>query len=92
MAEAEAHHGPSLVIAYSPCAMHGIASMGVSATDAKLAVDSGESRCICTWQLPSTCACFCSCSSCQLHSMQPLTLAATPTSINPGLSPLGTST
>lgn len=42
MAEAEAHPGPSLVIAYSPCAMHGIANMGTSANDAKLAVDSGE--------------------------------------------------
>lgn len=42
LAEAEAHPGPSLVIAYSPCAMHGISSMGVSANDAKLAVDSGE--------------------------------------------------
>ncbi len=42
MAEAEAHHGPSLIIAYSPCAMHGIANMGASASNAKLAVDSGE--------------------------------------------------
>ena len=42
LAEAEAHPGPSLVIAYSPCAMHGIANMGASASNAKLAVDSGE--------------------------------------------------
>ncbi|GAB4822569.1 hypothetical protein N2152v2_009615 [Parachlorella kessleri] len=39
--EAEAHPGPSLIIAYSPCAMHGISDMGGSAKDAKLAVDTG---------------------------------------------------
>ena len=49
MAEAEAHPGPSLLIAYSPCAMHGIASMGSSASDAKLAVDSGASRAAVLW-------------------------------------------
>ena len=37
LSEAEAHKGPSLVIAYSPCAMHGIAEgMGESAKDAKV--------------------------------------------------------
>ena len=41
MSEAEAHKGPSLVIAYAPCAMHGISSMSESQTDAKMAVDSG---------------------------------------------------
>jgi pyruvate-ferredoxin/flavodoxin oxidoreductase len=40
-AEAEAHPGPSLIIAYAPCAMHGIGNMGDSAKDAKLAVDTG---------------------------------------------------
>jgi len=40
--EAEAHKGPSLVIAYAPCAMHGIAEgMGESAKDAKTAVETG---------------------------------------------------
>lgn len=40
--EAEAHKGPSLIIAYAPCAMHGIAEgMGESGKDAKLAVETG---------------------------------------------------
>eukprot|EP00887_Chlorella_sp_A99_P003750 scaffold7.g3750.t1 len=40
MAEAEAHPGPSLVLAYAPCAMHGM-NMSESATDVKAAVDAG---------------------------------------------------
>lgn len=40
--EAEAHKGPSLVIAYSPCAMHGITEgMGESGAGAKIAVETG---------------------------------------------------
>ncbi|GAB4821587.1 hypothetical protein N2152v2_008633 [Parachlorella kessleri] len=39
-AEAEAHPGPSLILAYSPCAMHGM-DMTTSNSDAKIAVDSG---------------------------------------------------
>lgn len=42
LAEAEAHPGPSLIIAYAPCAMQGmVEGMGESQKDAKLAVDSG---------------------------------------------------
>ena len=40
--EAEAHKGPSLVIAYAPCINHGIVKgMAYSQAEAKLAVDSG---------------------------------------------------
>ncbi len=40
--EAEAHKGPSLIIAYAPCINHGIVKgMAYSQTEAKLAVDSG---------------------------------------------------
>lgn len=40
--EAEAHRGPSIIIAYSPCVEHGIkAGMGCSITEAKLAVKCG---------------------------------------------------
>ena len=40
--EAEAHKGPSLVIAYAPCINHGIAkSMKVSQAEQKLAVECG---------------------------------------------------
>ena len=46
MREAEAYHGPSLVIAYAPCINHGIAKgMGKSQAEAKAAVESGY------WQL-----------------------------------------
>ncbi|HUU04502.1 MAG TPA: pyruvate:ferredoxin (flavodoxin) oxidoreductase [Patescibacteria group bacterium] len=38
--EAEAYPGPSIVIAYSPCIMHGI-DMGFSSAEAKKAVQSG---------------------------------------------------
>lgn len=41
-AEAEAHKGPSLVVAYAPCAMHGISDgMACAVNEAHLAVDSG---------------------------------------------------
>jgi pyruvate-ferredoxin/flavodoxin oxidoreductase len=40
LAEAEAHHGPSLVIAYSSCIEHGI-DMSTSMSHMKEAVDSG---------------------------------------------------
>ena len=40
--EAEAHKGPSLIIAYAPCINHGIAkSMKVSQAEQKLAVECG---------------------------------------------------
>jgi pyruvate-ferredoxin/flavodoxin oxidoreductase len=38
--EAEAHHGPSLVIAYAPCIAHGY-DLAFGARQQKLAVDSG---------------------------------------------------
>lgn len=42
LAEAEAHPGPSLVVAYAPCAMHGVAGgMSEAGRDAKMAVDCG---------------------------------------------------
>ena len=45
-AEAEAYHGPSLIIAYAPCINHGIKSgMGTSMQEAKRAVEAGY------WQL-----------------------------------------
>ncbi|MCU0237413.1 MAG: thiamine pyrophosphate-dependent enzyme, partial [Acidobacteria bacterium] len=40
MLEAEAYPGPAIVIAYSPCIMHGI-DMGFSSEEAKKAVQSG---------------------------------------------------
>ncbi|WIA16310.1 hypothetical protein OEZ85_013010 [Tetradesmus obliquus] len=41
-AEAEAHKGPSLIIAYAPCVMHGITDgMKCSAAEACTAVDTG---------------------------------------------------
>src|SRR6185436_9192819 len=40
-AEAEAHPGPSLIIAYSPCIAHGY-DLACSAQQSKLAVDSGQ--------------------------------------------------
>ncbi len=40
--EAEAHKGPSLIIAYAPCINHGItASMSINQTEQKMAVDCG---------------------------------------------------
>ena len=46
MREAEAYHGPSLVIAYAPCINHGIGvGMGKSQAEAKAAVEAGY------WQL-----------------------------------------
>ena len=40
--EAEAYHGPSLIIAYAPCINHGLkAGMGKSQREAKRAVDCG---------------------------------------------------
>ena len=40
--EAEAYHGPSLIIAYAPCINHGIRKgMGNSQLEAKLAVECG---------------------------------------------------
>lgn len=40
--EAESYHGPSLIIAYSPCISHGIKSgMGTSIMEAKKAVEAG---------------------------------------------------
>ncbi len=44
MTEAEAYHGPSLIIAYAPCINHGI-NMGKSIAEAKKAVQAGY------WQL-----------------------------------------
>ncbi len=44
ISEAEAYHGPSLIICYAPCINHGI-NMGKSQTEMKNAVDSGY------WQL-----------------------------------------
>ena len=42
IAEAEAYHGPSLIIAYAPCINHGIRKgMGCSQLEAKLAVECG---------------------------------------------------
>jgi pyruvate-ferredoxin/flavodoxin oxidoreductase len=41
-AEAEAHKGPSLIVAYAPCAMHGITDgMSCAVSEAHLAVDCG---------------------------------------------------
>jgi pyruvate-ferredoxin/flavodoxin oxidoreductase len=40
-AEAEAHPGPSLIIAYSPCIAHGY-DLSLSGRQSKLAVDSGQ--------------------------------------------------
>ena len=40
MLEAEAYPGPAIVIAYSPCIMHGI-DMGFSSEEAKKAVQAG---------------------------------------------------
>ncbi|MEG1775602.1 MAG: thiamine pyrophosphate-dependent enzyme, partial [Clostridia bacterium] len=40
MTEAEAYHGPSLVIAYAPCINHGI-NMGMAQAEIKKAVDCG---------------------------------------------------
>jgi pyruvate-ferredoxin/flavodoxin oxidoreductase len=39
--EAEAHPGPSLIIAYSPCIAHGY-DLALSGQQSKLAVDSGQ--------------------------------------------------
>ncbi len=40
--EAEAYHGPSLIIAYAPCINHGIkGGMGISQTEEKKAVEAG---------------------------------------------------
>ncbi len=44
LTEAEAYHGPSLIIAYAPCINHGI-NMGKSQEEIKKAVDCGY------WQL-----------------------------------------
>ena len=42
MKEAEAHKGPSLIIAYAPCINHGIANgMGVAQAEEKMAVECG---------------------------------------------------
>ncbi|MDI6877942.1 MAG: pyruvate:ferredoxin (flavodoxin) oxidoreductase [Desulfitobacteriaceae bacterium] len=42
IAEAEAYHGPSLIIAYAPCINHGIkAGMATSILEGKKAVDAG---------------------------------------------------
>ena len=42
MKEAEAHKGPSLIIAYAPCINHGIVNgMGITQTEEKLAVECG---------------------------------------------------
>ncbi|MCL1855493.1 MAG: thiamine pyrophosphate-dependent enzyme, partial [Clostridia bacterium] len=38
--EAEAHHGPSVIIAYAPCINHGI-NMGMAQAEAKKAVECG---------------------------------------------------
>jgi pyruvate-ferredoxin/flavodoxin oxidoreductase len=40
-AEADAHPGPSLIIAYSPCIAHGY-DLALSSRQSKLAVDSGQ--------------------------------------------------
>ncbi len=40
MTEAEAYHGPSIIIAYAPCINHGI-NMGLSQLEAKKAVECG---------------------------------------------------
>jgi pyruvate-ferredoxin/flavodoxin oxidoreductase len=40
LTEAEAYHGPSLVIAYAPCINHGI-NMSKSQAEEKLAVEAG---------------------------------------------------
>ena len=40
MTEAEAYHGPSLIIAYAPCINHGI-NMGLAQAEIKKAVDCG---------------------------------------------------
>ena len=40
--EAEAHKGPSLIIAYAPCINHGISNgMGIAQTEEKMAVECG---------------------------------------------------
>jgi pyruvate-ferredoxin/flavodoxin oxidoreductase len=39
--EAEAHNGPSLILAYSPCISHGIKDMRYMLNQQKMAVDSG---------------------------------------------------
>ena len=41
MTEAEAYHGPSLIIAYAPCINHGIKSMGMAQAEIRKAVDCG---------------------------------------------------
>ncbi len=42
LVEAESYHGPSLVIGYAPCEMHGIkGGMGVSMVEEKKAVAAG---------------------------------------------------
>ena len=42
ISEAEAYHGPSLIIAYSPCINHGIRKgMGCAQLEGKLAVECG---------------------------------------------------
>lgn len=40
--EAEAHNGPSLIIAYSHCIAHGISSMNTAMQNQKAAVDAGQ--------------------------------------------------
>ena len=40
MVEAEAYHGPSLIIAYAPCINHGI-NMGLAQAEIKKAVECG---------------------------------------------------
>lgn len=42
IAEAEAYHGPSLVICYAPCINHGIrGGMSIAQTEIKRAVEAG---------------------------------------------------
>ena len=41
LTEAEAYHGPSLIIAYAPCINHGIKSMGMAQAEIRKAVDCG---------------------------------------------------
>ena len=41
MTEAEAYHGPSLIIAYAPCINHGLKSMGQAQAEIKKAVECG---------------------------------------------------
>ncbi|MBR4080897.1 MAG: hypothetical protein IKK21_03825, partial [Clostridia bacterium] len=41
MTEAEAYHGPSLIIAYAPCINHGLKSMGQAQAEMKKAVECG---------------------------------------------------